>query len=159
MAINPVTGREEITVVPPDKVGFNGLTSETFMKLLVTQLQNQDPANPMSNEEMLNQISQMRNLQSSIELSSSLKAVTLGQQLSSSASFIGKSVAGTSTDGKSIINGTVQKVAIRDGAVFLNVVGEGLPDEGYDLPMGNVTDVAPDGVDLSPDAETPDDDA
>lgn len=109
-----------VKVVDSNKTGFNGLTSEDFLQLLITQLQNQDPSAPMSNEEMLSQISQMRSLQSDLELSDTLKTTTLGQQLAASTSFIGKTVTGT-TDDNTSVSGTVDRVYVAGGVPYLQI--------------------------------------
>ena len=98
--------RSKINIVDPDKVGFNALDAEAFMKLLVAQLQNQDPTNPTSNEDMLAQISQMRSLQSNVELTDTLKNMGTGQQLSSAAGMIGKLIADANNDSEPV-NGLV----------------------------------------------------
>ncbi len=124
-----------INVVDPDKTGFNGLTSDTFLKLLIAQLQNQDPTEPVSNEQLLTQISQMRDLQSSLELTESLKDLTSSQQSaqfsSSAAAFIGKRVTGT-TEAGATVSGLVDRALLRDGKTFLGIGGN-------EIPTGNVT--------------------
>lgn len=120
-------------IVDKDKVGFNGLTSETFLKLLITQLQNQDPTNPVGNEELLNQLSTMRNLQANIELSDSLKAFASNQQLTAGAAFLGKSIAGKDADNKEV-TGVVDRVFIENTKMMLGI--------GNDkVPVANVTAV------------------
>ena len=113
-------------VISPDQTGFNSLTAESFMKLLITELQNQDPTQPVGNEELLNQFSMMRNLQSNIELSDTLKAISVGQQLSTAASFIGKSVSGTDRDGE-YVTGVVDRAFLDAGQVFMGVGGAKIP--------------------------------
>ncbi|ODA31082.1 flagellar hook assembly protein FlgD [Planctopirus hydrillae] len=133
-SIDPVTGKpKEVPVIPLDKQGFNALDTEAFMKLLITQLQNQDPSNPMSNEELLSQISQMRNLTSDIELTDALEGLTLSQQLNSSTAFLGKEIKGTTANGTEV-SGVVDRVYVKDKASFL-VVGD------KEVPLTNVTDV------------------
>lgn len=123
--------------VASDSTGFNSLKSEDFLKMMIVQLQNQDPLEPTGNEELLNQISQMRSLQSSIELSDALKSATTQQMLSSAASLIGKSVTGTITgsDGKATtLDGTVERAFLKGGKAFV-----GLP--GGELPVENISSV------------------
>ena len=93
-AISALGGANNIDLVDSDKTGFNGLTSEDFLKMLIVQLQNQDPTEPVGNDELLNQISQMRSLQSNIELGDSFQTITANQQLSTAAGLIGKEVTG-----------------------------------------------------------------
>ena len=102
-----------------DATGFNAITAESFMKLLITQLQNQDPSQPVGNEELLNQLALMRNIQSNVELIDSMKAITSGQQLSTAASFIGKHITGTGAQGA--VSGVVDRVLLKGGAVYVAV--------------------------------------
>lgn len=120
MTVNGVNGNGSVNFVDADQQGFAGLTSDDFMKLLIAQLQNQDPSNPLDSDQLLSQISEMRNLQASIELQSSLENLALSQQLTSSTAFIGKSITGTGTD-QTNVSGVVSRVQLRDGTAYLTV--------------------------------------
>lgn len=109
-----------VPVVSADKVGFNGLTSETFLKLLIEQLKNQDPTEPMSNQELLQQISDMRALQSNLELDSTLKSFAANQQISAGAAFLGSKVTGPN-DNQEVINGVVDRVFVDSGTTYLGI--------------------------------------
>jgi flagellar basal-body rod modification protein FlgD len=113
-------GQTQALVVDRGRTGFNGLTSNDFLKLLIVQLQNQDPSDPMDSDQLLNQISQMRALQSNIELSETLKSLTLSQQLTSSASFLGKLVTAVDA-GDQTFSGTVDRVVVKDGKTLLGI--------------------------------------
>ena len=126
MNVNPLdAGAAAVPVVDADKAGFGALTSESFLKLLITQLQNQDPSEPLGNEELLNQLATMRNLQANIELSDALKAITTNQQLSTAAGFIGKQVQGFGPDEE--IRGIVDRAFLRDGVAYVGIGSEELP--------------------------------
>jgi flagellar basal-body rod modification protein FlgD len=120
------TVKTPVKVVDKNKVGFAGLTNETFLKLLIAQLQNQDPTNPTSNEQIVTQLSQMQSLQSNLDLSGTLKNLSNSQQLSNSANFLGRTIDGTTTDGKAV-TGKVDRVLIREGQGFLKVGTEEVP--------------------------------
>lgn len=105
--------------VGKDATGFNAINAESFMQLLITQLQNQDPSEPVGNEELLNQLALMRNIQSNVELIDSMKAITSGQQLSTAASFIGKRVSGVGAQGA--VDGVVDRVMLKGGTVYVAV--------------------------------------
>lgn len=90
---------------------------------MITQLQNQDPSEPIGNEELLNQLSQMRNIQASIELEDAMKAITSNQQLSTAANFIGKSVTGTNAKQQQV-NGVADRAFLRDGAAYVGIGSE-----------------------------------
>ena len=107
--------------------GLSSLASDDFMKLLITQLQNQDPTEPMKNDELLGQLSMMRDLQSNIELSQTLKTMSesltaslVSQQLSAAASLIGKSVTGTVGDDQEI-TGIVDRAFLDNGKVYVGI--------------------------------------
>src|SRR4029453_4129240 len=79
-----------------------GLKPEDFIKMMITQLQNQDPMEPAKNEELLAQMSQIGQLQSSTDLQASLKTLVLQNNLSSSGNLIGKMVQGQDERGTPI---------------------------------------------------------
>jgi flagellar basal-body rod modification protein FlgD len=110
----------QINFVEKADTGFNGLTSDDFLKILIEQLKNQDPSNPMSSDQLLDQVSQMRALQSSIELSQSLEALTMSQQLTSATSFLGKEVTATGADNQNV-TGTVDRVVVKSGKTLLGI--------------------------------------
>ena len=110
-------GGQPIKIVDPSETGFNAMNAESFLKLLITQLQNQDPSAPMSNEELLGQISTMRDLQSSIELSDTLDSLAASQTSSSqtqlAASLIGKELVAYVDDGTLITGALHYHIAHR----------------------------------------------
>jgi|SRR5579871_1435699 len=124
----------------PTATGLSALTPEDFLNLLITQLQNQDPTQPMDNAQLLTQLSDMQSLQANINLQSTLQGLTLNQQLSEGASLIGLAVAGTDSKNNQI-TGVVDYVAVRNGASYVGVnTGSGTPTE---IPVSSVTEIAP----------------
>src|SRR5213594_972790 len=59
------------------------LKPEDFIKMMITQLQNQDPMEPAKNEELLAQMSQIGQLQSSTDLQMSLKTLVMQNNIGS----------------------------------------------------------------------------
>src|SRR5438477_13067402 len=59
------------------------LKPEDFIKMMITQLQNQDPMEPAKNEELLAQMSQIGQLQSSTDLQTSLKTLVMQNNIGS----------------------------------------------------------------------------
>ncbi len=126
MTVSATSSASSATSTPTvskDQTGFNALSSEDFLKMMIVQLQNQDPLEPTKNEELLNQISQMRSLQSSTELGDVLKNLGSQEQLTSAASLIGKTISGTvSVNGNSkTVQGVVQRAFIQDGNAYVGV--------------------------------------
>lgn len=58
--------------------GSDELNQETFLTLLTTQMQNQDPLDPMSNEEFVAQLAQFSSLEQQMVTNAMLESVYLG---------------------------------------------------------------------------------
>ena len=78
---------------------------------MVTELQNQDPLDPMDNSEILAQISQIREISATDQLSDTLGSVLLGQNMATASGLIGKRVTGLS-EGAENIDGIVDRVTV-----------------------------------------------
>ena len=100
--------------------GIAGLTPDNFLQMLITQLQNQDPMNPTDSNQILQQISEIRNIQSTSDLTTSLNSVALGQSLTTASSLIGKQVQGLAADGTKV-SGPVDSVSVSNNAAELNI--------------------------------------
>ena len=114
---------------------LRGLDMDQFLKLMIAELQNQDPLNPMENSEMLQQISQIREIGSTDKLTKTLDAVLLGQNLTTASGMLGRVVTGLGED-LDPLAGVVERVSVTDGTprlhigdrtMTLNNVGEVLP--------------------------------
>ncbi|MEM6314545.1 MAG: flagellar hook capping FlgD N-terminal domain-containing protein [Planctomycetota bacterium] len=109
------------------------LSAEDFINIMVTQLQNQDPLEPTDNTALLQQMSQIGQLQSQTELQDSLATMTLQQSIGSAGQLIGKTVTGLGETKE--VTGVVNSVRVEDGSVVLEL------DTGEKLPMENVTQI------------------
>lgn len=94
------------------------LGQQDFLTLLVTQLRNQDPLNPLDNEAFVAQLAQFSTVSGISEMSATLgriEALQTTDRRAAAAAWIGRTVA--STDGTA---GRVQSVEIAgDGALSL----------------------------------------
>ncbi|HEV3302946.1 MAG TPA: flagellar hook capping FlgD N-terminal domain-containing protein [Planctomycetaceae bacterium] len=115
--------------------GFSNLTTGDFMKMLIAELQNQDPTQPMSNQDLLTQLSTMSQLQSTQDLDKALQTNTNNQQLSIASSFIGRAVQGKDSN-NNLVSGIAQEAVLQNGTAEV-AVGNSL------LPVANITAVAP----------------
>ncbi len=93
---------------------FQRLDVEQFLKLLITELQNQDPLQPADNQQLLTQLSQIKDIAASNKLNETLESLSLGENVSSAAGLIGKQIQGLDDAGSSVV-GRVEKVSIREG--------------------------------------------
>ncbi|MBL8873916.1 MAG: hypothetical protein JNK90_29345 [Planctomycetaceae bacterium] len=90
---------------------FRDVDLNQFLSLLITEMQNQDPLNPTSNSEFLQQVSQIRSIGATNQLTESLTALTSGSGLSTASNLIGKEIDAIDTEGKEVV-GTVDKVTV-----------------------------------------------
>ncbi len=111
---------------------FSDISSEEFVKILVTELTQQDPLQPNDTGAILEQLSSLRNIESQISLQDQLEALVLQNQIAQAGGLIGKKVEGLDgSDNK--ITGHVTAVRIVDGEAVLEL------DSGKQLPMNRVT--------------------
>ena len=87
------------------------LDVEHFLQLLIAEMQNQDPMNPMDNAQMMEQINQLREISATDKLTDTLDSVLLGQNLSTASSLIGKEVKALTDDAKDI-QGKIDRVSV-----------------------------------------------
>ncbi|MCA9130051.1 MAG: hypothetical protein KDB22_23345 [Planctomycetales bacterium] len=85
---------------------------DQFLGLLITELQNQDPLNPMDNAQMLTQISQIREIGSNNQLSETLTTFAIGQELSMASSMIGKQISALDNNAQEV-EGIVDRVSVQ----------------------------------------------
>ena len=97
-----------------------------YMKLLVTQLQNQNPLEPLDNNEMASQLAQFSQLQQLETMNSSFVQVLASAERSYANSLIRKDVSfvGTTETGETgIIDGAVEQVFNNIDGEILLIVG------------------------------------
>jgi flagellar basal-body rod modification protein FlgD len=114
------------------------LDVDSFLKLMIAELQNQDPLNPMENDQMLAQIGQMREIAASDKLSETLDSVLLGQNIASATNLIGAEIDAISNDNQKV-TGEVKSIAISDGVPTLRLkedAGASVSDENGELGVG-----------------------
>jgi flagellar basal-body rod modification protein FlgD len=110
--INNVTTGTGATTAKDDKPhDLKDLDINEFLKLMVTELSNQDPLNPMDNTQLMEQIGQLRSISATTQLSDTLTAVSTGQSLATATSLIGKKVDALDDDGN-VVQGAVDKVTV-----------------------------------------------
>ena len=115
---------------------FSELGSEDFLQLLIAQIANQDPLEPMGNAELLEQLSSVRELELSTTLTDTLRKVAGQNQFSSASSLIGKFVSSAPGADGLAQRGVVQAVRFTDdGKPLLQL------SDGTELPIERVLTV------------------
>lgn len=92
----------------------SALGSQDFFQLLIAQLTNQDPLAPTGNDELLRQISSIREIELSTTLTQSLQALSGQQQFGTASSLIGQYVSGSDGNGQHS-GGIVTAIRFADG--------------------------------------------
>jgi len=89
-------------------------TYENFLKLLMAQMKNQDPTEPMKSTEYMSQLATFSQVEQTVKTNTKLDALLTSSALSQVDSVIGRTVS--TADGK--VSGEVKSVVItNEGAV------------------------------------------
>ncbi len=99
---------------------IGNLNLDAFFDLMIAELQNQDPLNPLENDQLLAQINQIRQVGATDKLTETLDSVLLGQNIASATGLIGKQVEALSDDAQRI-TGDVLQVSIENGEPKLHI--------------------------------------
>lgn len=130
------------------KEGDNSsLGKDAFLQILITQLQNQDPTDPMDDKEFIAQMAQFSSLEQMQNMTTAMENLLLSQQesqLMNYTMFVGKEVKWVEiteeldADGKNIVNegtGVIKEMKFVDGApVFIL-------EDGKEISPGNIASV------------------
>ena len=120
----------------PGVDGFAQMSSSDFVRVLMTELTNQDPLQPNDTTKLMEQLSSLRNIESQSALEDSLKSLVLQNGVIQASGMIGKLVAGLADSGNRI-SGLVTSVRVVDGAAQLEL------DSGLTLPLDRVETISP----------------
>lgn len=136
------------------------LGKDAFLQILITQLQNQDPTNPMDDREFISQMAQFSSLEQMQNMTKAMESLLDSQkqtQLMSYTSFVGKDVKWhevtdkTDEAGKPIVNegsGTVVEVKFKDGEPIFVL------DSGKEITTGNISSILGNKGGTAPTKET-----
>ncbi len=111
--------------------GFSSMKSEDFIRIIFTELANQDPFQPSDSSALLDQMNSIRSIESNIDLIERLDTLVFENKISSAATLIGKTVQGLTDDGFRV-NGTVTTVLRQGDEVTLEL------DTGWRLSIDNI---------------------
>ncbi len=90
---------------------YNDLDIDAFLKLLISELQNQDPLNPMDNAAMVQQIGSIREIGATDLLTDTLSSLSASQELVTASGLIGRSITGLADD-FSDVTGVVDRITV-----------------------------------------------
>lgn len=130
--ISGVTGNTSTTAnTGSSALKTDAMGKDAFFKMLVAQLQNQDPLNPMDGTAFAAQLAQFSSLEQLTNLNSALTAQNLNFANllnAQSVNLIGKEVtanrADAATSEATSVTGEVTAVQFKKGAIYLTVNNE-----------------------------------
>ncbi len=114
--INPVPTTSQTTA--SGSSSNSQLGQGAFLQLLTTQLQNQDPLNPMDDTQSVAQLAQFSSVQAITQLSDSFTAFQSNFSVMQSAGLLGKTVSAQTTDpngNTSTVSGIVKTISVING--------------------------------------------
>ena len=95
------------TTATSSGVDSKSLSNEDFMKIMIAELTNQDPFEPMNNQELVNQMATLQQMQSDMQMAKSFENLMekyddalFSQSLTAATSLIGEVVSGVNSSGK-----------------------------------------------------------
>ncbi|WP_438317610.1 flagellar hook assembly protein FlgD [Sporosarcina sp. FA9] len=149
----PISGNDYLVNKQRDerKTGDGVMGKDDFMKLLIAQLQNQDPTNPMKDNEFIAQMAQFSALEQTMNLSKSFEkfAEAQGQsQLIQYNQFVGKNIKWhqiteeVGEDGKSVVS---EGTGMISSVKFVNGLAVFTMEDGKELTPGNISEVLASG--------------
>ncbi len=102
------------------------MNQDQFLQLLVAQMQNQDPTQPMSTSTFMQELAQFTTVEQMTSMQAEMQNVQQASQLGTAASLIGKNVSYNDGSGNAA-QGAVSGVVLSSGNVSLTVGGSSVP--------------------------------
>lgn len=116
-----------------------GAARDEFLTLLVSQLQHQDPLDPVPQHEFLGQLAQFSTLEGIENLNTTFSNMLKLQQLTEGATLIGQTAFfGSPTGDGSVISGVVDSAKVVHGNLHLGVGDYEVPIESI-LSLSNAS--------------------
>lgn len=97
------------------------LGRDAFLKLLITELQNQDPMSPMQDKDFIAQLAQFSSLEQMQKLSSGMDDIGKSQAATRALEMVGMQIDYVDVDAGGPVSGAVTGVVFEDGWAILEV--------------------------------------
>lgn len=132
------------------KTNNNELGKDEFLKILITQLKNQDPTQPLQDKEFIAQMAQFTSVEQLTNMSSEMKL--LRQSLGFASGLIGKEITWSYQDNDGKVHsksGIVDSITVKNNQQFAHVKGE-------DIALENISQIGnPVPAEERPEGSTP----
>jgi len=120
----PISGIADYTGYDPDYIPDKPgdvLEKDDFLKLIVAQLEYQDPLEPLDSGEFMTQMSAMGQLEQIQNLNANFEEMMTSQNLVYASQLIGQTVKAIDQSTRSVIEDTVGQVSVIDDEVQIQV--------------------------------------
>lgn len=124
----PVYGKQNVDAVNARSIS-QSLGKDDFMKILIAQMSNQDPTQPLQDRELITQMAQFSSVEQLMNMANVMQAMR--QSIGISGDLIGKVVTWTESDGRetTLLQGTVTAISFKDGLQLIEVGDAQIPLE------------------------------
>jgi len=119
MNVNSVTNANSTvgSTTTTSSSSSGGVDYNMFLQLLIAEMKNQDPTNPMDTSQYMSQFAQLSTVEQAMQTNSKLDALLSSQSLSQANGLIGKTVSFTDATGATF-SGKVVSISINnDGSI------------------------------------------
>lgn len=107
-----------------DRLSQQSLGKEAFLRLLVAQLQHQDPLNPVDNQAFIGQMAEFSALEQMQNLNEGFQTQLFLDAVSQSAALLGKQVEFADWETGALLSGKVEQVRMVDNEPWLVVASD-----------------------------------
>lgn len=101
----------------------NELGKDDFLKLMMAQMQHQDPMAPMDNKDMIAQMAQFTSVEQLVNISGQLSSMS--QSLGNNSGLIGKVIswnAGTKTGNYDVVTGQAEVINLKESGIVDSII-------------------------------------
>lgn len=137
MEINGVNSTSQMASASSQAADKTDLNYDSFLKLFVEALKNQDPMAPMQQSEMMGQLSQLSQMENNMKLVNIVETMgnqLVGSKMSQYASFIGKEVTVISENDQEV-SGVVKMISNDSGVVKATL------DNGHEYEVERIKEI------------------
>lgn len=124
------SSRASSTASSATSTGTNAKSSTSFIELLLSQITNQNPMEPMDNATMVTQLAQFEMVEKMDNLDENINSMMVYQNMMNSVNMMGKNVTINNPDTGETVTGKVDSIVVQNG--FPQIVVNG---KSYDFSL------------------------
>jgi len=133
MNVTAPTAVQQQTTAPTDAASKTQVDYQSFLKLLVAQMKNQDPTNPMDSTQYMAQLASFSQVEQSVQMNTKLDLMLQSSALAQADALIGRTI--TSADGET--SGKVKEVRLISNGIVAVLEG------GKEITVGPGVTISP----------------